>query len=273
MPEGTYFLKNQATGFVLDSNADKNVYTGDLNGGAFQHWQVEDAGNGFSVLKNQATGFVLDSNADKNVYTGDLNGGAFQHWQVEDAGNGFSVLKNQATSFVLDSNADKNVYTGDLNGGAFQQWQLEPVVSAGPADGMIGEILAAHNKYRGEVGVPPLTWSGTLAQSAQQWASQLAATHQLAHSGAGENLFAGTTGAYSFTQMVDAWGNEKEHFISGRAFPDVSTTGNWEDVGHYTQVVWRNTTEVGCGIMSDGQNDFLVGHYNPPGNIIGQSVY
>lgn len=137
---------------------------------------------------------------------------------------------------------------------------------------LINEVLTAHNRYRAEVGVPLLQWSDALAGSAQRWANQLAAMNKLQHSQSGENLASGTTGSFSVTQLVEMWGNEKQHFISG-TFPDVSNTGNWMDVGHYTQVVWRNTTEVGCGLASGGGNDFLVCHYNPPGNVTGQRVF
>ncbi len=138
----------------------------------------------------------------------------------------------------------------------------------------VQELLTAHHNYRSEVGISPLQWSATLAQSAQGWANHLASIHQLVHShgGPGENLWMGTAGAYSSTQMVSSWGNEKAHFIPGN-FPNVSRTGNWRDVGHYTQMVWRNTTEVGCALANDGQNDYLVCHYKQAGNIIGQKVY
>jgi Cysteine-rich secretory protein family len=63
---------------------------------------------------------------------------------------------------------------------------------------------------------------------------------------AGVNLVEATAGALSVTQLVGIWGNEQQYFVDG-TFPDVSTTGNWEDVGHYSQMVWRNTTEVGGG--------------------------
>ncbi len=134
------------------------------------------------------------------------------------------------------------------------------------------EILNAHNNYRAEVGVPPLQWSEDLAASAQQWANKLAQTGTFEHSQAGENLAEGTTAAFSVTQLVDMWGGEKQYFSNG-TFPDVSSTGNWEDVGHYTQVVWRNTTEVGCGLASGNGNDVLVCHYNPAGNFVGQPVF
>ncbi|MUG94122.1 hypothetical protein F7734_17695 [Scytonema sp. UIC 10036] len=134
------------------------------------------------------------------------------------------------------------------------------------------EILNAHNKYRAEVGVQPLQWSNDLAASAQQWANHLAQTGKFEHSRSGENLALGTTGAFSVTQLVDIWGNEKQHFRND-IFPNVSNTGNWQDVGHYTQVVWRNTTFVGGGLARGNGNDILVCHYNPVGNFSGQPVF
>ena len=139
------------------------------------------------------------------------------------------------------------------------------------------EILNAHNQYRAEVGVPPLTWSDTLANHAQEWADYLASLGgTLQHSqntGEGENLWMGASGYFSYTQMIESFGNEKQYFIGG-TFPNVSSTGKWQDVGHYTQVVWRNTTEVGCAIATSANgNDILVCRYSPPGNFLGQAAF
>jgi Cysteine-rich secretory protein family len=90
--------------------------------------------------------------------------------------------------------------------------------------------------------------------------------------GQGENLWAGTAGAYSYSQMVQGWGDEKQYFRAG-SFPEVSSTGNWADVGHYTQMIWKNTTAVGCAVATGGGMDVLVCRYNPSGNFIGQPVY
>jgi len=136
----------------------------------------------------------------------------------------------------------------------------------------VQEILAAHNKYRAAVGVPALRWSDSLAAGAQQWADYLAPTGRLQHSIIGENLIAGRNGFNTLTQLVDIWGNEKRYFIGG-IFPNVSSTGNWKDVGHYTQVVWRNTTQVGCGVATANGNIAMVCRYSPGGNVRGQSVY
>jgi hypothetical protein len=144
-------------------------------------------------------------------------------------------------------------------------------------DSMSAEILSVHNRYRDEVGVPALTWSSQLASNAQGWADNLAARggNVLEHSqgsGEGENLWLGTSGAFSYDQMVSAWGDEKQYFTGGN-FPDVSSTGNWADVGHYTQMIWRDTTSVGCAVSTGGGNDVLVCRYAPAGNYIGQPVF
>ena len=128
--------------------------------------------------------------------------------------------------------------------------QVKQDAPAGPSGGgMAQEILNAHNRYRSAVGLPPLIWWDKLATDAQQWANHHAQNGlygQHSHAdGQGENLWYGPSGRFSFTQMVDLWGEEKRYFVKGGHFPNVSTTGNWKDVGRYTQIVWRNTTHVG----------------------------
>jgi Ricin-type beta-trefoil lectin domain len=113
---GTVTLRDLATGFCLDSNTSRNVYTGPCNGGSFQKWVV---GRG-TTLKDLATGFCLDSNTSRNVYTGPCNGGNFQNWNVS-PGNTVTI-RDVSTGFCLDSNTSRNVYTGPCNGGSFQKW-------------------------------------------------------------------------------------------------------------------------------------------------------
>jgi uncharacterized protein YkwD len=136
------------------------------------------------------------------------------------------------------------------------------------------EVLAAHNKYRQQVGVPGLKWSNSLASSAQQWAKQLASTNTFKHSSTnyGENIWAGTKGRYSQAKMVDNWGSEKQYFIRDGIFPN-TCRGGWQKCGHYTQIIWKNTTEVGCGLARGAQMDYFVCQYNPPGNFQGQKPY
>ncbi len=137
------------------------------------------------------------------------------------------------------------------------------------------ELLQAHNAYRREVGEPPLRWSDSLAAGAKAWARHLAEKREFQHSkapGLGENIWMGSSGGYTAAQMVKSWGDEKRYFISGKPFPDVSSSGNWRDVGHYTQMIWRNTKQVGCGLAHNAANDYLVCRYSPPGNIVSEPV-
>jgi hypothetical protein len=138
------------------------------------------------------------------------------------------------------------------------------------------DLLAAQNKYRTELGEAPLIWSDKLEANAQAWAEHLAnKVHAIVHSGAtasGENLAAGTAGHTSLANLVNLWGAEKQHFVDG-SFPHVSRTGDWKAVGHYTQIIWRKTKEVGCGMATGGGQDYLVCQYHPRGNVMGQRVY
>jgi hypothetical protein len=139
------------------------------------------------------------------------------------------------------------------------------------------EILNAHNKYRKQVGLPPLRWSNQLEADAKQWAAQLTKNQTFQHAKnrneQGENLWMGTSHHYSFTQMVDKWGDERKHFKHG-TFPNVSSTGKWSDVGHYTQIVWKDTSHVGCAGFDGPDGKYrLVCRYKAPGNVNGQKPF
>jgi hypothetical protein len=86
-----------------------------------------------------------------------------------------------------------------------------------------------------------------------------------------ENLWMGTRGAFSPEQMVGNWISERAYYRPG-TFPYVSRTGRWDDVAHYTQVVWAGTTHVGCAVYPTARWDYLICRYSPPGNIEGRRM-
>ncbi|HWQ86633.1 CAP family protein [Brevundimonas sp.] len=158
--------------------------------------------------------------------------------------------------------------------------QVVPIVpprSSRPSDQIESRLLAAHNTERARVGAPPLAWSDELEAEARAWAGELIATGRFAHDpsmhGHGENLWSGW-GGRTFTpeDMVGEWIAKKAQYRPG-VFPNVSRTGDWVDVGHYTQVVWSGTTHVGCAIAARDDRSVLACRYAPPGNIDGRRAY
>jgi hypothetical protein len=138
-------------------------------------------------------------------------------------------------------------------------------------------ILATHNGVRAQAGVAPLVWDNALGTAAAAYAQQMAMTGRFAHSdrslrrGTGENLWMGTHGAFSVEAMVGGWASERRFFQPG-IFPNVSRTGDWELVGHYTQMIWPTTQRIGCALASTPRVDYLVCRYAGAGNIDGRPV-
>jgi len=152
-----------------------------------------------------------------------------------------------------------------------------PLTAADP-EAARQSIQVVHNRERAAVGVAPLLWSSELEAHAGIWAAHLVALGSLQHSefsmrpGEGENLWMGSAGDFSPEQMTEAWADEKKDFVAG-VFPNVSKTGDWFVVGHYTQMISRRSTMIGCAIAHGIKWDVLVCRYSPPGNLIGQKVY
>jgi hypothetical protein len=141
-------------------------------------------------------------------------------------------------------------------------------------------VLAAHNRERVTAGLPALRWDDRLAASAADWGVELAAIDDIEHSPddpddpdpEGENLWLGTAGYYAPEDMVGMWIEEKKHFLPG-VFPANSRTGNLDDVGHYTQLMWRDTNRVGCALTSSAENEILVCRYLTAGNVEGERPF
>jgi len=138
-------------------------------------------------------------------------------------------------------------------------------------------LLREHNRVRADVGVGKLTWSKELNRYAQAWADHLAATtcqmKHRPHEGTwkqryGENLFIGTAGYYSVREAVLAWESEKSDYRYG-----VFSGKSRKPIGHYTQVIWKGSTKVGCGQALCNGNLIVACNYDPPGNYIGEKPY
>eukprot|EP00916_Digyalum_oweni_P019550 GHVL01032535.1.p1 GENE.GHVL01032535.1~~GHVL01032535.1.p1 ORF type:complete len:247 (+),score=27.83 GHVL01032535.1:74-814(+) len=135
------------------------------------------------------------------------------------------------------------------------------------------DCLQAHNEKRKLHGADKLKLASDLSKHAQQWAEDLAAAGKFEHSRCqvggdrvGENIacsWASPIGAdYTGDEVVDQWYSEiKKH--------DYSSDGAMSS-GHFTQVVWKGSKELGVGKAKDGKGKcIVVCNYRPAGNMIG----
>lgn len=141
-------------------------------------------------------------------------------------------------------------------------------------------MVAEHNRWRAQVGSPPLRWSDKLAGIAQDWADHLTSNGcAMYHSnnGYGENIYQASAlmwsdGRRDFQHktpkdVTDSWGSEIKYYN----YADNSCSGV---CGHYTQLVWKDTKEMGCAMSVCGDNSQIwVCSYYPPGNFVGQKPY
>jgi hypothetical protein len=145
----------------------------------------------------------------------------------------------------------------------------------------INTFVARHNLYRAKHHSPNITNNSSLNSTAQAWANYLAAHQLFEHStnrhNVGENIYAYyTTGSpLNATNLaknaVDSWYNEVSQY-------NYNHPGFSHETGHFTQVVWKNSHQLGCGTAQgikqmDGHNYialYVVCQYAPAGNVIGQ---
>jgi len=119
------------------------------------------------------------------------------------------------------------------------------------------DVVNYHNYYRAHHGAAPLTWSDDLAN----YAAGNTGSCQMEHTGGpyGENLAMGTSlDGHEGTQM---WYDEGQSYY-GQGFS--------MDTGHYTQLIWKGSQQIGCYLQNCGDQNYLMCEYYPPGNVEGQ---
>jgi pathogenesis-related protein 1 len=168
---------------------------------------------------------------------------------------------------------------GDDTAGDDSSGDDDPGTPGEPAE--LAGIVDAHNDVRAMIDTTPaladLTWDDGLAATAVAWVDMCRDTE--APSGlidhnpnrgnnVGENVFGATAGA-SGTGAVATWAGEKANYN----YANNTCSGV---CGHYTQIVWRSTTKVGCAIGNCPGLQFgsiVVCNYSPAGNVSNQKPY
>lgn len=153
----------------------------------------------------------------------------------------------------------------------------------------IEDFVTAHNVVRSRHRLPPLKWSPQLAGYAQQWAEQLRQRNncRMRHR-PDKGRFAQQHGENLMWVGPTRWSDGR--FDLYHMTPEM-VTGVWADesrnyryrsnsckrgkiCGHYTQIVWRDTREIGCAkAVCRDQSQVWVCNYNPPGNWRGERPY
>jgi uncharacterized protein YkwD len=180
----------------------------------------------------------------------------------------FSIPLFYAFAFILSfvkAGFHVHAYPGLLR----RHYPLHSVARRGTTD-QIDTFLDTHNVIRAAHNATALQWSADLAQKAEFWADQCQFKHTngvLSNELYGENIAAGT-GDFPITAAVASF---------------VADEGQYDPANptylHFTQVVWKSTTELGCAVSQcNGIFDKTLGTaslyvclYNPVGNVIGQA--
>ncbi len=189
-------------------------------------------------------------------------------------GGGSSADAGASRDATVDIASDAGVVAGDAGLCADQSVWLTPMNAARDAV---------------DAGEPHLVCDPIAAQVALDYANKCNYEHNPNRTadykalggsalGVGENIAAGAP-TESIAAAVQSWIGEEayyDHATNTCSPPDATPA---LECGHYTQIVWKTTTGVGCahvtcttnspfGAVANGKWQYSVCDYSPPGNIL-----
>jgi len=222
----------------------------------------------------QSTDTVYEYLAKKWVYY-DMDGQEIRVSKLSSqwGSSGNTVIVNGKSvdpASVFDKNGRSIINSAKRN-------RAEPVIIVGKEPGVLRGMTDAHNKKRSVTGggLPDLIWDEDVAAYAQAWANQLQQQNdcRMKHRRGtdkqrkyGENIAWAEGMEMEPERVVGMWYDEIQYY-------DYNTNSCSGSCGHYTQVVWRNSRKVGCGMAKCDHTEVWVCNYDPPGNWIGKKPY
>jgi hypothetical protein len=153
-----------------------------------------------------------------------------------------------------------------------------------PGEDFVQNSLYHHNVHRANHSAPDVSWSESLASSAQELANSCNYGHntEIGGGGYGQNIAMyaatndlGTEVQFIRTSITEYWYN-KEIDLYGNAYGSEPGMGGFHEWGHFSQIVWKGTTQVGCAVAYCGSGlasypgYYSVCNYSPPGNYQGE---
>ncbi|KAL5086769.1 hypothetical protein Trisim1_008680 [Trichoderma cf. simile WF8] len=148
-------------------------------------------------------------------------------------------------------------------------------------------VVNEHNIHRANHSAPDLAWDTTLAGYAQTIAEGCVFAHDMTQGGGGygQNLASwGSTGDIDDLQLesarrgiTDQWYNDETENWTFFGLDNPPSGSNLDAWGHFTQLVWKSSTKVGCytakcpaGTVLSMPSWYTVCNYGPPGNFGGE---
>jgi len=251
------FGNDRNRGYHYEYNSSSGNGNKGGNKGNSNAWHYEWSSNSGSNNKNNNNN---NNNNNKWYYEwGDNSNNNKKNYNNNN--NISNNKKNDDWSYEWGTNTKDNKYNDNyqkqsetISGNEFQQSALD-----------------AHNKYRRKHHVGNLVLSKDLCNIAQKYAETMARTGNFAHSrgkyngkNMGENLFACYGIKITGKMMTDDWYNEVSQY-------NFNNPGFVSGTGHFTQVVWKGSREVGFGFAQARDGYYYgVANYYPAGNYLNE---
>ena len=245
-----------------DCDADIVIETWNKDSKTFRYNSTNPEASSFAQLvwkssKLIGVGITKDSKGGTfivaNFYPGGNVAGQFANNVFPPVGTATKKLKEKKETEKKEKQKSNNV-NNSSSSGDFNVFEVE--------------ALEYHNYYRRKHHVPPLTLNKELSKIAQAYAQRLCSKRCFEHStnkyrgnNLGENLYRCSNKVATGQIATTAWYDEIKTHNFKKDFQHAS--------GHFSQLVWKGSQEVGFGLAFKGNDYYVVANYYPAGNIIG----
>lgn len=223
-------------GFDFD---DKNGFFG---------WSNMGSGNGLSTSVAQASSDVKSSHGGRTASSSSSS--ATPTNSSSGSGSGSSSGSSSGPGRGSSSGSSSGRGSGSSSGSSSGNGSWDD------------KALQYHNQVRAKHQAPALQWDDSLAQYASDYLSSNNCEFKHSDGPHGENIAIG----YKGIGALEAWYNEYKDY-------SFDNPGSQKGTGHFTQMVWKATTKLGCAKKACSDGEYVVCEYGPPGNVVSGDEY